>query len=97
MKPENAQSLGFSDPLWRLVRMCWSESPSARPTAQELLRCLQDASHTWVPPPEYPTLDGVAGFDVTSGDEWGLVTGVPVNNLLVLIVGALCVLLLPLA
>ena len=29
--------------------MCWSESPSARPTAQQLLRYLEDASHTWIP------------------------------------------------
>ena len=96
-KPENAESLGFSVALWWLVRMCWSESPSARPTAQELLRCLQDASPTWVPPPEYPIHDGGVGFDATFDDERGPVAGVLTGNLFVLMVGVLCILLLPFA
>jgi len=53
-KPVNAKSLGFSDRLWRLVVQCWDESPSVRPTAKDLLRCLQDISPTWVPPLQYP-------------------------------------------
>ena len=71
-KPDNAGSLGFSDTLWQLTRACWSESPPARPTAQQLLRYLEDASRDWTPPLEYPIpddLDGEAGLDLTSGDE----------------------------
>ena len=53
-KPIDARSLGFSDRLWRLVSRCWDESPPTRPTARDLLRCLQDISPTWAPPLEYP-------------------------------------------
>lgn len=87
-RPDNAESLGFSDTLWRLTQMCWSESPSARPAAQRLLRCLQDASHTWVPPLEYPirnSFDEGAGLDFTS-----------LLRASVLVVSVLSVLLLPL-
>jgi len=78
--------------------MCWNESPSARPTAQELLRHLQDNSHTWVPPLEYPIPDGHdegAGLDLGSDDEWSTATGTLTNRLFVLVVGMLWALLLP--
>lgn len=97
-KPESAESLGFSDILWRLVQMCWSESPSARPTARDLLRHIQDASHTWVSPPEYPAPDGHdggAGLDLASDDEPDVATGALANRLFVLMVRILCFLFLP--
>ena len=53
-KPHGAESLGFSDELWGLVRLCWSESSSTRPTAQQLFHCLSSASANWAPPPVYP-------------------------------------------
>ena len=53
-KPCEAESLGFSSELWELVQSCWSESGSARPTAQQLLDHLSSASLSWVPPLEYP-------------------------------------------
>jgi len=95
-KPENAESLGFSDTLWRMVRMCWSESSSARPTAKELLRHLQDASHTWVPPLEYPIPDDHdegAGLGLRSDDEQSIATGALTSSLFVLVVSMLCTLL----
>ena len=58
--------------------MCWSKSPSDRPTAQQLLRCLEDASHTWVPPLEYPIPDGRGGgggVNFTFGGEEGMLVG----------------------
>jgi len=53
-KPVDAESLGFSDTLWELVQLCWSESSATRPTAQQLLNYLSPASRVWVPPPVYP-------------------------------------------
>jgi len=77
--------------------MCWSESPSARPTAQELLSHLQDTSRTWVPPPEYPIPndhDERTGLDLSSDDELSIaVTGALASCLFVLVVSALCALL----
>ena len=71
-KPDDAEVLGFSDTLWQLVQMCWSESPSSRPAARQLLLYLLDASHSWVAPVEYPIRhdsDGGMEPDLTSGDE----------------------------
>ena len=48
-KPSQAESLGFSDTLWELVRSCWSESRSTRPSALELLDCLSLVAPTWDP------------------------------------------------
>ena len=53
-KPLDAESLGFSDGLWELVQLCWSELSSARPTAQRLFDHLSEISLTWVPPLVYP-------------------------------------------
>ena len=55
-KPSGAESLGFSDTLWGLVRSCWSESSSARPTARQLLSYLSLVTPSWVPPPVYPVI-----------------------------------------
>ena len=78
--------------------MCWSESSSARPTAKELLHHLQCASHTWVPPLEYPIPDGrddEAGLDLGSDDEQSTATGAQISYFFVLVVSVLCALLLP--
>ena len=53
-KPLDAESLGFSETLWELVRLCWSEASSARPTAQRLLDCFSSTYITWDPPLVYP-------------------------------------------
>lgn len=100
-KPENAEALGFSDTLWQMVRMCWNESPSARPAARELLHYLENDSNAWVPPPEYPIssgLDGGAWSDSTSGDERRAAVGslTTRSSLFVLMMVMLCVSLLPL-
>ena len=99
-KPDNPETLGFSDTLWGLMKMCWSEPPSSRPTAQELLRCLQDASHAWAAPStlQYPVPDDRdwrTGLGFTSSDERNRVLGAVASGVFVLIVGVLCVLLLP--
>ena len=97
-KPLNAESLGFSDTLWRLTTACWSDSSSTRPTAQQLLHYFQGASRTWVAPSEYPIhddLDGGEGLDSTSNDGRSKVASTLENSLLVLMLGMLWVLSLP--
>ena len=99
-KPSDAKSLGLSATLWGLVLSCWTKSPEARPATQELLRCLEDASHTWVPPPEYPIPDGLRGggaLDSTSEDERSSTTGVRACSVCVIVVGMLCALIFPFA
>jgi len=53
-KPADSESLGFSDILWGLLRLCWSESSSDRPTALQFLDYFSPASLNWDPPPVYP-------------------------------------------
>ena len=55
-KPPHTESLGFSDTLWGLVQLCWSEISSTRPAAWELLDHFHFVSPTWVPPILYPTV-----------------------------------------
>jgi hypothetical protein len=68
--PLNASSLGFTDSLWELLQLCWSESALARPTAQQLCNYLRPASATWVQPPTAcPTTEGkVVDTDASSSD-----------------------------
>ena len=96
-KPLNAESLGFSDRLWKLVVQCWDVSPSVRPTAQDLLRHLRDAPPTWAPPLEYPIADDpdeVAGPDSISRGERIMATDVLKGGFFALLVAVLCVFVL---
>ena len=62
-KPRDAQSLGFSGPLWELVQSCWSKEGSDRPTAQQLFDHLSNVFNAWVPPVVYPAIEGDADSD----------------------------------
>ena len=70
-KPLDAESLGFSHELWGLVQLCWDESTSSRPTAQQLLDYLYPASLIpWVPPSTYPAID-INPDDITESESSG--------------------------
>ena len=71
-RPLDAESLGFSDALWELVELCWSESMSTRPTAQRLFDHLSPASLAWVPPPVYPSSRGDVEYTTSSGSSGSL-------------------------
>jgi len=68
-KPLDAESLGFSDKLWELIRLCWSELSYDRPTALQLLDDLSSASLDWVPPPVYPVRATGASGATNSGSS----------------------------
>ena len=65
-RPPAAESLGFSDELWELLKLCWSESSSARPTAERLFDHLSHASLTWVSPPPCPVTESDIDPDPSS-------------------------------
>ena len=72
---------------------CWSESPSARPTAEDLLRCPQDTPPTWAPPLQYPIpddSDGEVGTDFMFRGEWSVVAGALAGSFFTLLVVTLC-------
>jgi len=68
-KPLDAESLGFSDKLWELIRLCWNELSSDRPTALQLLDDLSSASLDWDPPPVYPVRAAGASGVTDSGSS----------------------------
>ena len=78
-KPLHAESLGFSDTLWELVQLCWSESSKTRPTAVQLLDNLSAAALTWDPPSVYPI--GTNTDDTASVDS-SRSSGVALMNLI---------------
>ena len=71
-RPLDAEFLGFSDTLWELVELCWSESMSTRPTAQRLFDYLSPASIAWVPPSVYPIARGDVEDTTSSGSSGSL-------------------------
>lgn len=46
-KPHAAESLGFTDGLWRIVQRSWMVDPEARPDVKALLFHLSHAASTW--------------------------------------------------
>jgi hypothetical protein len=46
-KPDAAESLGFTNELWRTVRRCWLVDVSARPDVKTILSHLNHATWSW--------------------------------------------------
>ena len=46
-KPEGAKRLGFSDEVWRMVKLCWQQDRNARPVIEGILSCLNDTVVFW--------------------------------------------------
>ena len=46
-KPEGAGLLGFNRKLWAIVEQCWKANRDERPTVEEILACLNDATAFW--------------------------------------------------
>jgi hypothetical protein len=46
-KPEEAKRLGFSNELWRTVGLCWLEDRNARPSAEDIISSLNEATAFW--------------------------------------------------
>ena len=55
---------GFADSLWEMLEQCWTPQPDIRPSVQDILQCLEGASHSWETPS--PEVNGGAG----EGDDW---------------------------
>ena len=46
-KPEAAESLGFTDELWKIVERCWSVDAGTRPDVRTVLSHLNHAIWSW--------------------------------------------------
>ena len=45
---------GFTDNLWEMLELCWTPEPSARPSIEEVLQCLQGISNLKEPQTSRP-------------------------------------------
>ena len=56
-KPENASSIGFSDPLWDFSQSCWGHDMKLRPRVSEVVVRLGKEAADWdgLMPPCPPT------------------------------------------
>ena len=36
--PENAQAVGLTSEMWKLLEICWQRNPKKRPTIEEVIR-----------------------------------------------------------
>jgi len=52
-KPENAEAIGISESLWKLIQKCWDGERTRRPQIQEVVEGVADAAANWhvvIPP-----------------------------------------------
>ena len=59
--PERPGVNWFTDDLWKTLQQCWLPRPGDRPTAEAVLKCLEQLPATWQPLP--PSADGGAVRD----------------------------------
>ena len=65
-RPENAEAIGISNPLWKLIQKCWEGDKSRRPQIQEVLAGVGSAAANWhtdMPP------DGTGHWEETASEE----------------------------
>ena len=60
-RPRDSEELGFSDKVWKTLRGCWEEDPSARPTIDAVSARLKQAAKAWVVDVHAFTLASKAG------------------------------------
>lgn len=46
-RPDDAESLGFTDELWKVVEQCWSVDANLRPCVETMLSHLNHATWSW--------------------------------------------------
>ena len=52
-RPERPQGVGgiwFTDDIWSILGRCWEPKPGNRPSIEDVLRRLEEASSLWTPP-----------------------------------------------
>ena len=46
-KPVDAETIGISDSLWKLIQKCWDGEKTRRPQIQEVVAGIGDAADNW--------------------------------------------------
>ena len=45
------RGVGFAESVWKMLTLCWAPQPNRRPSIQDVLQCLKNASNLPEPPP----------------------------------------------
>ena len=53
-RPEGVEEGWFTDDVWKILGRCWMPQPGDRPSIEDILRCLEKVSRSWIPPPVQP-------------------------------------------
>ena len=67
-RPQGAGEAWFTDPVWDMLKCCWVAEPKDRPSIEDILRCLEEASRAWTP----PSLPQVAVLLTTDSSATGI-------------------------
>ena len=47
VRPENAEAIGISESLWRLIQKCWDSERTQRPQIREVVKGVADTATNW--------------------------------------------------
>ena len=54
-RPQGEEGVWFTDEVWEILGSCWMTQPEGRPSIEDVLQCLGEASRSWRPPsPQLP-------------------------------------------
>ena len=76
-RPDKADKMGFTDDVWGILGRCWESIPSDRPEIEDVLRCLENASLSWMPPPPQTT----PSLSATGSPAWESMNESPISLL----------------
>ena len=49
-RPQGEEGAWFTDDVWTVLEHCWMPQPGDRPSIEDILRSLEEASRSWTPP-----------------------------------------------
>ena len=49
VRPRGNKGRWFTDSVWDVLEHCWRRSPEDRPSVEDVLHCLEEASESWTP------------------------------------------------
>ena len=56
-RPQGEEGVWFTNEVWEMLGSCWMTQPEGRPSIEDVLRCLGEASRSWRPPsPQLPVV-----------------------------------------
>jgi len=56
-RPQGEEGVWFTDEVWEILGSCWMTQPEDRPSIEDVLQCLGEASRSWRPPsPQLPVV-----------------------------------------